>query len=215
MRYARETLSRSAAGRPPCLTHPLEQPGPSLPTRPAPPRSPPSRTFPRATRGGAGAASGCQPAAGRAGPSGDGAAVGGGLEPAAHRPTPPLPPGHLRQVLKRFTLEGPAGFRHRRPGPPKDAARRQQVTTALDRLLGQARTWTAAQVAEAVQSEGIALSARQSVLREPPAPPPEPASSKDRRSSTAACESRPERIGAALAVRLQPPETMRPTFSGE
>ncbi len=70
-------------------------------------------------------------------------------------------PATVRQVLTRFTTDGAAGLRRRRPGPPKDAARRQQVTTALDRLLGQDRTWTAAQLAEALPSEGITLSIRQ------------------------------------------------------
>ena len=38
---------------------------------------------------------------------------------------------------------------------------RRQVTAALDRLLQQERPWTAAQLAEALRSEGISLSARQ------------------------------------------------------
>lgn len=67
----------------------------------------------------------------------------------------------VRTVLKAFRRTGGAGLRRRRPGPPKDAARRQQVTAALDRLLGQERTWTAAQLAAALRGEGIALSPRQ------------------------------------------------------
>jgi transposase len=70
-------------------------------------------------------------------------------------------PATVRQVLKRFAAEGPSVVRRRRPGPPKDEDRRRQVTEALDRLLGQERTWTAAQLAEALRPEGIALSARQ------------------------------------------------------
>ena len=57
--------------------------------------------------------------------------------------SPPRIAGHLgchpatvRQVLKRFAAAGTAGLRRRRPGPPKDEARRRQVTAALDRLLG-------------------------------------------------------------------------------
>jgi putative transposase len=67
----------------------------------------------------------------------------------------------VRTVLKRFETSGPAGLRRGRPGPPKDEARRAQVTAALDRLLEQDRTWTAAQLAAALGEEGIALSTRQ------------------------------------------------------
>jgi putative transposase len=70
-------------------------------------------------------------------------------------------PATVRQVLKRFGSAGPAALRLRPPGPPKDTARRQQVCAALDRLLGQGRTWTAAQLAAALRPEGIALSTRQ------------------------------------------------------
>lgn len=67
----------------------------------------------------------------------------------------------VRTVLKGFAASGAAGLRRGRPGPPKDAARAATVTAALDRLLAQDRTWTAAQLAEALAGEGIALSARQ------------------------------------------------------
>lgn len=67
----------------------------------------------------------------------------------------------VRTVLKGFPVGGTAGLRRRAPGPPPDAERRAQVIAALDRLLGQARTWTAAQLAEALVEEGIALSTRQ------------------------------------------------------
>jgi transposase len=70
-------------------------------------------------------------------------------------------PATVRQALKRFATEGTASLPWRRPGPPKDEGRRLQVCSALDRLLDQDRTWTAAQLAEALRSEGIALSARQ------------------------------------------------------
>jgi transposase len=82
--------------------------------------------------------------------------------------SPPRIAGHLRchpatvrQVLTRFATEGTSSLPWRQPGPPKDSARRQQVTAALDRLLGQQRTWTAAQLAEALRSEDIHLSTRQ------------------------------------------------------
>lgn len=67
----------------------------------------------------------------------------------------------VRAALKRFDAAGLAGLRRRRPGPPQDAARRAQVTAALDRLLAQDRAWTAAQLAAALGEDGIALSTRQ------------------------------------------------------
>jgi putative transposase len=70
-------------------------------------------------------------------------------------------PATVRQTLKRFASNGAVALRWRQPGPPKDTARGQQVCGALDRLLDQERTWTAAQLAEALRSEGIALSTRQ------------------------------------------------------
>ena len=70
-------------------------------------------------------------------------------------------PATVRTVLKGFQTRGAAGLRRGRPGPPKDAARRAQVTLALGRLLAQERTWTAAQLAQALGAQGIALSVRQ------------------------------------------------------
>src|SRR6478609_1403884 len=46
----------------------------------------------------------------------------------------------VRTVLVTFPTTGLDGLRRKRPGPPKDLARREQVTTVLDRLLGQDRT---------------------------------------------------------------------------
>jgi transposase len=67
----------------------------------------------------------------------------------------------VRTRLKQFPETGVAGVRCQRPGPPPDTARRAQVAAALDRLLAEARTWTAGQVAAALAGEGIALSTRQ------------------------------------------------------
>lgn len=67
----------------------------------------------------------------------------------------------VRTVLKRFRQTGPASLRRKRPGPAPDTARRAQVTAALDALLGQDRTWTAAQLATALGAHGITLSTRQ------------------------------------------------------
>jgi transposase len=70
-------------------------------------------------------------------------------------------PHTVRAVLRRFQARGVAGLTPDLPGPPPDAARREQVTAALDRLLDQERTWTAAQLAAALGEQGIALSTRQ------------------------------------------------------
>lgn len=67
----------------------------------------------------------------------------------------------VRRVLRAYQTEGVDALRRRRPGPAKDAVRRIQVTAALDRLLAQERTWTAAQLAAALEGEGITLSTRQ------------------------------------------------------
>jgi transposase len=71
-------------------------------------------------------------------------------------------PVTVRRLLRRFPETGPAGLRRKPPGPPPDTARRERVEAALDRLLDRDRTWTAAQLAEALGAEfDIALSARQ------------------------------------------------------
>jgi transposase len=67
----------------------------------------------------------------------------------------------VRRVLQRYRTTGPAALHRQRPGPRPDVARRHQVTTSLERLLAQPRTWTTAQLAHALREEGIALSPRQ------------------------------------------------------
>ena len=67
----------------------------------------------------------------------------------------------VRRLFRRFPMEGWGAVRHQVPGPAPDAARRAAVETAVRTLLGQARTWTAGQLAEALAAQGIALSARQ------------------------------------------------------
>jgi transposase len=67
----------------------------------------------------------------------------------------------VRTALRRFQAGGPAGLRQQPTGPPPATARRAQVTAALDRLLDQDRTWTAAQLATALGAAEIALSTRQ------------------------------------------------------
>ena len=70
-------------------------------------------------------------------------------------------PKTVRLVLKHFRDQGSASLRRRRPGPPPDTARRAQVLAALDALLDQDRTWTAAQLATALGEQNVALSTRQ------------------------------------------------------
>jgi putative transposase len=67
----------------------------------------------------------------------------------------------VRTVLKSFIPTDLTTLRRRRPGPPKDLARAEQVTAALNRRLDAPRTWTARQRAAALQEEGIRLSTRQ------------------------------------------------------
>jgi transposase len=64
-------------------------------------------------------------------------------------------------LLKDFRDRGRQALFPRRPGPAPDSARRDHVAGRLRDLLGQDRTWTSGQLAEALRSEGIALSPRQ------------------------------------------------------
>jgi len=82
--------------------------------------------------------------------------------------SPPAIAAHLgycavtvRTVLKTYRTTGLAALHRQRPGPPPNAARRQQVTTALERLLAQPRTWTTRQLTVALREAGIVLSPRQ------------------------------------------------------
>jgi transposase len=70
-------------------------------------------------------------------------------------------PHTVRAALRRFQERGLAGLAPDPPGPAPNTARREAVTAALERLLDQPRTWTAAQLAVALGQEGIALSTRQ------------------------------------------------------
>src|SRR5512135_1318099 len=64
-------------------------------------------------------------------------------------------------VLHDFRDRGRDALFPRRPGPAPDAARREHVTGLLRDLLGQDRTWTSAQLAEALRDHGVSLSPRQ------------------------------------------------------
>jgi len=70
-------------------------------------------------------------------------------------------PHTARKALRLFLQQGAAGFARRRPGPPPDQARRDRITGLLTELLGQERTWTSAQLGEALRPHGIALGTRQ------------------------------------------------------
>jgi transposase len=72
-----------------------------------------------------------------------------------------LNPVTVRRLLKRFPETGVAGLRRKPPGPPPDLSRRERVDAALAALLDRERTWTAAQLADALGEAGIALSPRQ------------------------------------------------------
>jgi transposase len=70
-------------------------------------------------------------------------------------------PQTVRKALHDFQHRGPQAFSPSRPGPAPDATRRDRVLGLLRDLLGQDRTWTSAQLAEALQPHGIALGGRQ------------------------------------------------------
>jgi hypothetical protein len=74
--------------------------------------------------------------------------------------SPPRIAGHLgrhphtvRAALKGFAARGTRAFSPDAPGPDPDHARRAVVTGKLTDLLGQDRTWTARQLADALGPE--------------------------------------------------------------
>lgn len=70
-------------------------------------------------------------------------------------------PHTVRSTLRAFPRRGADAFFPGTPGPAPDRARRDLVTGLLRDLLGQERTWTAGQLADALGPHGIDLSARQ------------------------------------------------------
>jgi putative transposase len=70
-------------------------------------------------------------------------------------------PQTVRKLLHDFTRRGRAALFPGKSGPAPDAARRDRVTGLLRDLLGQDRTWTSAQLAEALAGHGVALGGRQ------------------------------------------------------
>jgi transposase len=67
----------------------------------------------------------------------------------------------VRRLIHRFSPQDLATLRRQSPGPSPDLARRQYVTRTLECLLAQERTWTAAQLAQALPESGINMSTRQ------------------------------------------------------
>jgi putative transposase len=59
-------------------------------------------------------------------------------------------PHTVRAALKGFAVRGTAAFYPDAPGPDPDHDRRATVTGKLSELLGQDRTWTARQLADAL-----------------------------------------------------------------
>src|SRR5215469_18537210 len=62
-------------------------------------------------------------------------------------------PHTARAALKGYRDHGLAALQPQPPGPPPDHQRRQAVTQRLTQLLGQRRTWTSRQLAEAMRPE--------------------------------------------------------------
>ncbi len=67
----------------------------------------------------------------------------------------------VRRVLHRFAAQGPAAFRRQHSGPQANFAYHARITAALERRLAEDRTWTAAQLADALHDDDPHLSARQ------------------------------------------------------
>src|SRR4051812_43736927 len=70
-------------------------------------------------------------------------------------------PDTVRRVLRRFRQVGTDALERALPGPAPDFQHQRRVSHALEVLLARPRTWTAAQLSEALLAHGIDLSARQ------------------------------------------------------
>jgi putative transposase len=70
-------------------------------------------------------------------------------------------PQTVRAVLHGFNDRGLPALYPGRPGPAPDRAHRDRVTGQLRDLLGQDRTWTSAQLGDALRPAGIDLGGRQ------------------------------------------------------
>src|SRR5262245_10317399 len=67
----------------------------------------------------------------------------------------------VRKSLHGWRQHGWAILFPAKPGPPPDTARRDRILGPLTELLGQDRTWTSAQLAEALRPYGLTLGSRQ------------------------------------------------------
>ncbi|MDY7233354.1 helix-turn-helix domain-containing protein [Hyalangium rubrum] len=67
----------------------------------------------------------------------------------------------VRRVLKAWSREGVDALERKLPGPVPDVERYATVVGMLEQLLSEPRTWTSAQLAEALAGVGIQMSARQ------------------------------------------------------
>jgi transposase len=67
----------------------------------------------------------------------------------------------VRRVLKAWNREGLDALERKLPGPVPDVERHARVVGLLEKLLAEPRTWTSAQLAEALAGLGIRMSARQ------------------------------------------------------
>ena len=67
----------------------------------------------------------------------------------------------VRDVLHAFRTQGQPALLPGRTGPAPDTPRRDRILGLLRELLGQERTWTSAQLADALRPHGIDLGSRQ------------------------------------------------------
>lgn len=70
-------------------------------------------------------------------------------------------PQTVRNLLHAFGRRGPAALWPGKTGPAPDVARSGRILGLLRDLLGQDRTWTSGQLAEALRRHGVALGGRQ------------------------------------------------------
>jgi transposase len=70
-------------------------------------------------------------------------------------------PQTVRKVLRGWQRHGQTILFPAQPGPEPDTARRDRILGHLTDLLGQERTWTSAQLAEALRPHGFTLGGRQ------------------------------------------------------
>jgi putative transposase len=70
-------------------------------------------------------------------------------------------PQTVRNFLHDFQARGIGALYPDRPGPAPDLARRDHVVALLRELVGQDRTWTSLQLAEALRERGVELGGRQ------------------------------------------------------